>query len=158
MHWIDDFLIDRVFQPVANRLAGWMSCYGISAFLLTGYLIIMTLLLLYIRNWFALLFHCSWIRIVWRAHALDKDPPANAIPEVRIDIGYQFCRMVVTMAIAVSIPVSTGRTMLFGAGWYTFVPIIVMLPFTGLYFMACRANPPARRRAPLPIGTVHDAI
>jgi hypothetical protein len=29
--WLDDFLIDRCFQPVADALARWISCYGIAA-------------------------------------------------------------------------------------------------------------------------------
>lgn len=34
---VDDFLIDRVFQRIADNLDRWVSCYGIAAFLMTGF-------------------------------------------------------------------------------------------------------------------------
>jgi hypothetical protein len=32
----DAIIIDRVFQPISDRLATWVSCFGISLFLLDG--------------------------------------------------------------------------------------------------------------------------
>lgn len=142
---MDDFLIDRVFQPVSDRAARYVSCYGIAAFLLTGMLLILGGLKLYDRDWIGLLITSGWLPYdVCRAYRLDAAPSSDVLPICRIkDFWLRILFLVVLIALLPTFVLNwwTGDYIKLGheIGWSIVVP--------AYYFMACRKNPPTPRRS-----------
>lgn len=147
----DSFLIDRGFQPISDRLAGWASCYAISGFLITGATLAEIAALLRLEAWAALAIVAPWFAFqAWRAHRMESAPASNVLPKERIVsrftrvfyIALSITNAPVTVALAMQgHPIWIMRD---AGGW---------LLILGLYFLACRRNPPKPRAVRLPLST-----
>lgn len=137
----DGWVLDHVFQPVADRLAEWWSCYQIAVFLLTVDMLVVIVYFVEVRFYFGLLLIPALIPPVVRAY-LAANPPSMLLPLDRfIWWGYR-------LGAAISI---VGDVILPGHldcsdFW---LMTIQVLQFTGTGFLACRPRPPKRREASL---------
>ncbi len=152
MRRIDDFLIDRVFQPVADALARWASCYGIAAFLLTGAILAMITAIALapdVRSVGAVLLSVLWVVRLIEAHRLDRRASSDVLPAERIrDVYWRpaYIAFVVCDLMAETFGLSDLRDLVFNQGW--------LLNTLAVYFMACRKQPPKQRRARVPTNAV----
>jgi hypothetical protein len=159
-HRVDDFIIDRVFQPVSDALAWKTSCYNLSFYFLfvaSVWQVIMIILLPIVDlpysggravQVLAVLCSLSWSRFVLlRAAALVIIKPLNTIPYVRMEmfsmrvlIGILWLFFIVH-AVIILILVSVFFE------WPNSLGVITgSLQMCGVYFMACvRRLPPAKR-------------
>lgn len=146
---IDDFLIDRVFQPISDRLERWISCYGIAEFLMTGYIVEATVFRVFAEP--KLVWHVPvFMFIGWgffrRARKLDRSGPLDVIPAGRIT------ELWVRMAWIASCLFLAVPLLLVGVGFFGGIDTatIFFAPAASEYFLACRRRPlkPKRSRAP----------
>lgn len=142
MRAIDGFLIDRVFQPLADRLARWVSCYGIAAFLLTGFMLYHVAFYVYREEMVGLCLTALWLPgLTWRAYDLDRNPPLGVLPAERITRYASRCGNLL-LILPITVLELCASSSLFETinqvGWLILIPAEC--------FMACRANPPAQRR------------
>jgi hypothetical protein len=144
LHKMDDYLIDRVFQPTADALWRVASCYGLAAFFYTGFMFIFASCRVINQSYFSLLFFMLWMPLrAFRAYREDQKPARNVVPIYRVSEFYlrvlDIPLVVASVACAV-IPDSSG--VIFRIGEISWV-----LLFLGDYFMACRKRPPAQSRS-----------
>ena len=143
-----------MFQPIADALARWVSCYGIAAFLLTGSLMERVASEFYRAAWIEFAFTLMWLpAMVFHAYKLDAEAPCDVMPEDRIV--FFLLRILNAM-----LPVPFSMLFLIaldknwidkadGIGW-----IIAAAAF---YFMACRKHPPAPKRFTYAAGKFAEA-
>ena len=149
---LDDFLIDRVFQKIADAAARWVSCYGIAAFLLTGAGLMKVADYSVNRDWFGLAFLSLWAPgIAYRAYQLDAKASASVLPPDRVGaMGWRLWSVATNPLDLLCL--LTAQTWWdyprFGA-WFLVTP--------ALYFMACRRNPPKEKRAVVPVAVPNVA-
>jgi hypothetical protein len=147
LRWADDFLIDRVYQPVADRLAGWISCYGIAAFLLTGFAISRIVYLVHNGSewWYWLL--SLWIFLaVADAHSQDRATPTNVVPNERIRTLSCFNRLMLTLIAFMAVTGFLNYDVwqwVENVGWFG--------AWVAFYFLACRRMPPKPKRVKAPM-------
>ncbi len=150
MRTIDDFLIDRLFQPAADRLARWMSCYAIAEFLLTGELLFKTISYAAEQDWVAMSLCSAWMPVyILRAHRLDAAPPSDILPTERVT-GIVFRMIWLTVQI-VTLPINLLEP---HALWWRIESASWWLIVAGVYLMACRKRPPKPKRITIPFGAV----
>ena len=145
MERVDSFIIDRLFQPVSDSVARYVSCYGIAAFLLTGAVPLHFMAEFAKGYWVAMFVSLTWLPVlVYRAYKLEQAPPSNLLPLERVH--YVLLRVGLLTFQALFVPfdywmIQTGGiwVALMDFGWW----IIVV----ALYFMACRRKPPKPKRA-----------
>jgi len=153
MRRLDDFLIDRVFQKIADALHRVASCYAIGSFLLVGfaamhflwyalayskgqYLILLT---------FGLMLSLFWVPIrVVRAIRIDKQwaEGRDALPPERIsDAWFRLFFLLMLPFDAFSAYLNWISTALGGMigdlSWFMLV--------AGAYFLACTPKRPSRQ-------------
>lgn len=144
MSALDDLLIERVFQRIADALARWISCYGIAAFLLTGFLLGRMVQHFMRQEWFYLaLALVVWLPPLVTAYRLDLKPASSALPDARLRFQALRRLSLVFLPLDAFSIVVTPLTDLYG---------IWLLTTPALYFLACRRNPPKPRRVTVPIG------
>jgi hypothetical protein len=148
----DSYLIDRRFQPIADALAGVVSCYALAGFLAVGGVLAFVALNVCAREYvFAAIVGAAWSWLPLQAHQLDQQPLTNVAPLNRL-IGFPIrctCCFFLLMEAALNCLAPTIIGLLALAGW--------VLVTTAHYFMACVRHPPKRQEARLPIGAVSDA-
>ncbi len=156
MRRLDDFLIDRVFQPVADALARWISCYGLAAFLLTGAVLAMITAIALspdVRSVGVVLLSVVWVVRLIEAHQLDQRASSDVLPAERIrDVYWRpaYLAVVVYDLMVEIFSLSDLRDLMFNQGW--------LLNTLAVYFMACRKQPPKQRRAHVPAGAVGNEV
>lgn len=142
---LDNFLIDRLFQPCADRLAVIASCHAIAAFLITG----AALLHLATFCWLSLSGQPIYLLVAlaetgWMSDKLllayrlgRQQSQAVIFPKERLH-GCPFRIMVVLITMATQSMLQFFPFEIFDAGveggWW--------LSLGGLYFLACRRTPP----------------
>ncbi|MBV9735678.1 MAG: hypothetical protein JO209_07185 [Acidisphaera sp.] len=147
----DQFLLDRVFQPIADRLAHRTTCYALARLLLHGVLVLVLAVIGgewregRLDGWNVLfgpcMFYIAWANLLLlrraESRAERQDGTAGGL---RLRIWWQRLYWVVMTAI------SLYRI---GIGYREFSDVaglLLDLCLAGaVYFMSCRANPPARR-------------
>lgn len=153
MRRVDDWLIDAVFQPVADRLAPAVSCYGIAAFLLTGFGLIQAAIYVLNEDWTFLAVMSTWLPFMtFKAYRLDQEKPRSVLPDTRLTgfISRIMCLVLLTpLSLAETIAPMDMRFRAQGLLW--------LLLVLAEYFIACRKNPPRERRAVQPANTVFGA-
>lgn len=149
---IDDFLIDRVFQKLADALHRVASCYAIGSFLLLGFA------LLHFAwwglgitagggfaTWLGLLVSLGWIpSAVWQAMKLDRQwsEGRDTLPSMRLS--HVWFRLLLVFGL----PLDLSTIWL---DWHVgrFVMAITDLSWplcaVGFYFMACTPKRPKRQ-------------
>ncbi len=156
MRRLDDFLIDRVFQPIADALARWTSCYGIAAFFLTGAILAMITSIALepsMRSVGAVLLSVVWVIRLIEAHLMDRRGYSDVLPEERILHVYWrpvYVAFVVFDLIREAFGWDDFRNLILNQGW--------LLNTLAVYFMACRKQPPKQRRARVPAGAVGNEV
>lgn len=144
---IDDFLIDRIFQPVADALARWASCYAIAAFLLTGFALTEIVTNVVLDQWIFLVLFAIWVPfLLIECHTLQRKGLCDTMPYNRIR--FRRTRPILLLMSAISMPMTImswnnnhWRWLWFHDQWLLVV---------GLYFMACYMIPPRRQRQTAP--------
>ncbi len=150
---IDCFLIDRVFQRVANAVERWTNCYAIAAFLIAGASIAQwaSVLVNILRNphWIGLLSAAgpAIITPIWymwwkAADRLASAPPTNVMPIIRIELFITrslYSVLLVPLNLLLFLPPRHVQDILFASSW--------LLVSAGLYFLACYRRPPRARKA-----------
>lgn len=147
MHKIDNFLIDEVFQPVSDRLADWISCYGLAAFMLTGFALEDLWFNIYKETFLWIAVGALWIiPLTLRAYRLDTQAARNVIPVERIQFFLsRMGNLIVIPCLMLGGVISAhGASKLNSIAWF-----LVLL---AEYFMACIKRPPSRKKAKLPSG------
>lgn len=143
MRRIDDWLIDSVFQPFADRLPAWMSCYGVAAFLLTGLGLEQIAYCMLRQNWIGLLLLSTWMPYtVTHVYRLDRLPARNVAPVDRIARFVLRAAYLLWLLPCIPIAVcfaSDSVDQLSLATWLVIGPIE--------YLIACRKNPPKEKRS-----------
>lgn len=137
---VDTFLIDRVFQPISDKMARYVSCYGIAAFLLTGAIPVNFVLGWMDNSWWLTVLAAIWMpALVYRAYRLEASALAAAQPPDRV--AYRDLRSLGFFAQFLTSPYDfiylfNGNRLMFieSVSWWLIV--------FALYFMACRRNPP----------------
>jgi hypothetical protein len=146
LHTIDDWIIDRAFQPISDRLARYMSCYGIAAFLLTGVILSNLAYAVHDYSWVTLVILPVWsLPLLIEAYHHDAAPVSNVLPIFRIK--YFFWRMIQLVLIPNNILLAITSSDVWDSQRWAAWTIVTAV----LYFMACRRNPPKPRRAKAPI-------
>lgn len=149
-HRVDDWLIDRCFQAVSDHFARFVSCYGIAAFLMTGFVLEHAAFYLYRETYVWIAVSAMWsIPILLRAYKLDRDAPRNVMPIERVR--YFFSRIsdvfiITPMAIVMFWDAGDSARRIDAAAW------LLVLPAE--YFLACRKRPPRELRATAPAGAL----
>lgn len=153
MMWrADSYLIDRVFQPIADALARVTSCYGLAGFLSVGGILSFVAAQVYVGNYvLAAVLGASWSWVPLCASRLEQRPLTNVMSTIRI---VQFpCRCIsvycLIMHSLLTYLIMHIYTVLGCFGW-----VLLVL---AQYFLACQRRPPLRQRARVPIGAVMDA-
>jgi hypothetical protein len=143
---IDDFLIDRVFQPVTDRLASVTSPCAMAAFLLVGFLVSNEAwCITYGHYVLAFLAGCTFAAAYLMAVDEDKKPLSNTLPSVRIIhfIPRMIGLMLLTPLMVLLTPLNFHILHpLADIGWWLYL--------MALYFMACRKMPPPKRETEAP--------
>jgi len=152
MRRLDDFLIERVFQKIADALCRWRSCYGIAAFLLTGGSAVLVgvgaFTLIRFENWLLLAF--LPLMGFWSYHktksAYDLDAAwhqgKEALPVDRIrDAVLRVVWLVIMVfhgtQVLLLLETQTALSLAYYAGWCLFT--------FGLYFLACTPKRPRQQ-------------
>ncbi len=144
MIWrIDAFLIDRLFQPCADHLARWASCYAAAAFLTTGATAIYIAACCADTDWLALGYNLPWFCFVtWRSYSLETRARSTTLPIDRVRFfGVRVAWLLLRLpGMAIVVTTHDLSFAIREASWCLLV--------AALYFMACRPNPPKPRTAP----------
>lgn len=139
---LDDWLIDEVFQRVADRLAAIACCYSIAAFLFTGFILGAGFDYTLQQDYVGLALLSLWApRRCWQAYRRVGEPLSNVMPIDRV--AYFYLR--VLMGALSTIFMVMALSML---GRMREVPWLIMV--AAEYFMACRRRPPIERRSHVP--------
>ncbi len=136
---LDDFLIDRVFQPICDRLARWIDCYGIAEFVATGAVAVILLYtgltLVYGYPWIATFgmvlagIYAIRIRII---RTMSKPQP-GLMPKERLT-GLTIRTLDLAFCIFLMLPPAWPAP-----AWWLYT--------ASMYFTACRKLPPRHQRA-----------
>lgn len=146
MRHIDDWLIDRVFQPLADRVAGYVSCYGIAAFLFTGFMLELDARMAVRGDYLWILVTMVWpLRPTLRAYQLDAQPLSNVMPIDRVT--HVAARI---FSLAIIVPGATVLFLLAKDVSDRLHEIAWMMVLPAEYFTACRRSPPKWRHAAAP--------
>ena len=140
---MDDWLIDKIFQPMSDRLARIASCYSIAAFLLTGFGLEQAIIMFFIPYSWLLLISLAWFpKLLIRAHRLEASSISDAIPAERINNkpGRTLDILLLTPFIVLGLVLSSWTSRLTSIAWLAMI--------AAEYFMACRRLPPKRAAAP----------
>lgn len=145
MRQIDDFLIDRGFQPVADWLSRWVSCHALAAFLMTGGVLGLMAGFLAMGYWVSIAMSGLWMPMrVWEAYQRAAAPPSDVLPIERISWIWLRLPLLTLQTAGVPLHVLSIRL---GDYWWSAVMAGWWLFTVGLYFLACRRNPPRVARA-----------
>jgi len=152
MHRLDDFLIDRVFQKIADALCRWWSCYGLAAFLLTGgggVLVGLSAFALIRAECWLLVFPLPllgfWVYYKTKS-AYDLDAawqrgkealPADRIRDVVLRVVWVAFTVLHSTMVLLSLERQTARSLALYTAWCLFA--------FGLYFLACVPKRPRRQ-------------
>jgi len=141
---IDDFIIDRIFQPISDTLASLVSCYAIGAFLMTGGLMFSFAWDVQAQHWVNLFFDVTFgpLYLYW-AHRMQNEPIRNVMPTNRIAL-LPVRIFLVVLCLFGSIPaiVINLAQGIWIEATHNFSGICMTAAF---YFLACRRLPPTRR-------------
>lgn len=152
MRRIDAFLIDRVFQQVADVFERWVSCYGLAGFLATGAII--GIAIAGFGNWLRsdhFTLACDGILAFgavrnWRkADQAAKSAPRNVMPVFRIEMFRERMWALFWAPFGCVLLVA-------GSFWGRGFAGYLLLHVAAIYFLACRRRPPARQRQEAPWG------
>lgn len=143
---IDDFLIERVHQPIADLFARHVSCYGIASFLFMGALLGMTMGSVMRGAYVSAVMNAWLVFPVLRCESLDKSALIGVMPANRVT---EFFWRIIWWAV---IPATFVGAIFTPGVWNRVWAIGELLILPGFYFMACRKNPPKQKRAKAPIG------
>ena len=151
MRRLDDFLIDRVFQKIADALHRHASCYAIAGFLMTGYGLsaVMAMVDWFVHDYIAapvllFVFMLFYPPFIIRAVRLERRWASgdNALPNDRITGCIQ--RTLALFWTAIPVPIDAMQLLaglqlaaIFNLGW--------LLYLAGLYFLACTPKRPRRQ-------------
>jgi hypothetical protein len=142
---IDDFLIDRTFQPASDALARWVSCYGIAEFLWTGAMLARLVMLVHEtdRDWIATLIVIPLMLVfLLECRREDIKPPSAILPVFRVKHFRMRCAWIILVPIEAFL-LAAGENWsdrLQSLSWFAV--------YAACWFMACRRNPPKPARAP----------
>jgi len=150
MRRIDDFMVDRVFQPIADRLEVWKNCYGLAAFLATGSIACYLVAFFYppfnkisVRCVLVILCVCS-LSSVRNCHNLERRLATNVVSPDRI--AYLPWRMVALVINVQNTMFAVSGTV--GGKIY----FVAWLAYTcSIYFCACQRRPPRREVSRSPV-------
>lgn len=145
---VDDFLVDRIFQPIADALARWASCYAIAAFFLTGFALVDTVTNVVLGHWMILLLFVTWMPfLLIECHTLQRKGLCDTMPynRIRFRILRPFWFLLSAVSVPMAITAGTGESW-FGALWIHDQWLLIV----GMYFMACHMIPPRRQRQTVP--------
>lgn len=147
----DLFLLDRVFQPIADRLAHRTTCFGMARLLLHGVLVLVLAVVGgqwregQLDGWNLLfgpcMFYIAWANLLLLRRAESRadrlDGTANGL---RARIWWQRLYWVVMVGVSLYRIGIGDRAFSDVAGL-----LLNLCLAAAVYFMSCRANPPARR-------------
>ena len=145
---LDDFLVDRVFQPVVDRLpasaevaAGFVSI-GAGLCFVCGFALA--------REWvFVAIVVPCWGFLVLRAHRPRRERPGT-FPVERLMWHMRLFQISIAICMSTVAALAPDRTtVLLAAGQWG----IVMTD----YMLACRRNPPPPKKATVPVASVNAA-
>lgn len=150
MRRIDDFMIDRVFQPIADRLEVWTNCYALAAFLATGSIVCYLVVFFLppfdpvLRCVLVLLCLCAFSNLR-HCHDLERRLATNTVPPDRVT--YWHWRLLALALVAENtmfafMPSTTGAK-IYSVSWCAWT--------CSLYFCACQRRPPRREVSRSPI-------
>ena len=144
MRRLDDFLIDRVFQPVADWLSPWVSPYALGAFLLTGGCLAIICMSAYLHWWASLTIAMLWMPFALRrAYRQEHAPPSNLMPLTRlVDMPIRLFLLFLQLFCLPLVMFADTPIMINQGGWW----LVVIAD----YFFACRKNPPPPRASRVP--------
>lgn len=151
MRRLDDFIIDRVFQPIADRLARYWSCYAIAAFILTGFDLEHAAFYIYKEDYVWIAVAAMWLApMTYRAYQLESQPVRNVLPLERIQfLALRLLNAAFTPFVLLAVfLLPVGIRTIDDIGWAAMV--------VALYLMACRKNPPRQQRAKAPAFAVSE--
>lgn len=147
MRQVDDFLIDRIFQPIADSLARWASCYAIAAFLLTGFTLAETVICVVFDQWITLVLSALWVPfLLMECYTLQRKSLCDVTPDNRIKLR-TFRPLVLLLSVA-GVPMAIFLEV--NDLWYWLWIHDQWLLVIGVYFMACHMIPPRRQRQTAP--------
>lgn len=150
---MDDFLIDRVFQPISDALARWISCYGIAAFLLTGACLFQGGAFVYRREWFWLLIASAWFPLViHKAHEMDKALPSNVMVADRLTGRWVRLLLLIGQCLFLPRDIMSSDAPVHQVESATWWGVIA-----AYYFMACYKRPAKPKRAKVPTAIMEGA-
>lgn len=137
---IDSFLIDRVFQPISDRLARIASCYAIAAFLLTGALPLNFIIGWITEFWPSVILAVLWMPyLIYRAYKLES----SSISEVQPTDRFEHIHMRMFLLVVQTLGSPWDILFLYAGNYLDFLDTCSWwLIICAMYFMACRRNPP----------------
>jgi len=152
---IDDFLLDMLFQPVADAVSAWVSCFGIAAFIYTGFALEHTAFYVYSSDWVDIALTAGWVPLVtYLAYDLDRKPVRDVLSWERftrfpLRMILLFFLAPISFAYALA-PNEDLFTRIENIGWIAILP--------AEYFMACRKQPPKPKRMTVPARAVMQSV
>lgn len=143
LHSIDNYLIDRIFQPISDFFSRWISCYGIAAFILTGAVVMRIVLEVVVDGAFAKVFEAIIATAIYlecgRAYILDSKPPSDILP------AYRITHYAVRVFAIFSFP-PFSLFLLFDIFFPDAVQLLIdgswMSYMVAVFFLSCRKRPP----------------
>jgi hypothetical protein len=144
MRQIDNFIIDRMFQPVVDALANIMSCYAMAAFLLTGGSLFIAAAGWHNERYVYLAITGLWLPLhVLRAYRLDAEKPRSVMSTERVI--YALLRVCLLAGLIVFEPATVSEFLSRKSAWIAIEDFAWWMVVVGLYLMACRRPPPGRQ-------------
>ncbi len=142
---IDDFIIDHVFQPVVDRLDGYVSCYQLAGFFFTGATLFHLVSGLALKHWVGrTIVTLWWSWLIIRSYRLDARPPSDVLPIERITGRGQRLALLMLEIYTTVLTISD-----YPSRWLLLEEATWWLMIVGLFLLACRRRPPRRQRAPV---------
>ncbi len=130
---LDDFVVDRVFQPVADRV----NQYALAEFFFTGAVVFYLPDAWHRRSWImGPLIVLGWSTWILKARALGNRPARNAIPIERVT-GAVARPGLITMQFVGATGIWFDHSI-----WRLVGETSWWLGIIGLYLVACRPHPP----------------
>ncbi len=136
----DQFLIDKAFQPISDRVANVASCHQIASFLFTGYYVGQIFVILYYQQYDIALVLIVYTPFIKLSYQLSDAKPKAVLPAITSVLFVLRLWLLPTLYMD-AIQIFRAKTVL-----ELVDPISHSLLIFALYFMACRRSPPRFKR------------